>query len=64
MGQSMNNEQLTELTRLQRVLAVAQNNGNQLFIRNIEREIAALQRGDGSPLIEEYLTAEERSCTQ
>ena len=60
----MNNEQLTELTRLQRVLAVAQNNGNQLFIRNIEREIAALQRGDCSPLIEEYLTAEERSCTQ
>ena len=56
----MNNEQKTELTRLQRVLAVAQKNGNQLFIQNIEREIAALQRGDCSPLIEEYLTDEER----
>ena len=60
----MNNEQKTELTRLQRVLAVAQKNGNQLFIQNIEREIAALQRGDCSPLIEEYLTEEERASGQ
>ena len=56
----MNDEQQTELARLQRVLAVAQKNGNQLFIQNIEREIAALQRGDCSPIIEEYLTDEER----
>ena len=47
----MNNEQQTELARLQRVLAVAEKNGNQLFIQNIEREIAAIQRGDCSPLI-------------
>jgi len=60
----MNNEQQMELARLQRVLAVAQRNGNQLFIQNIEREIAALQRGDCSPLIEEYLTAEERASAQ
>ena len=33
-----------------RVLAVAQRNGNQLFIANIEREIAALG-GEHSPLI-------------
>ena len=60
----MNNEQQMELARLQRVLAVAQRNGNQLFVQNIEREIAALQRGDCSPLIEEYLTPEERASAQ
>ena len=60
----MDNEQQMELARLQRVLAVAQRNGNQLFIQNIEREIAALQRGDCSPLIEEYLTTEERASEQ
>lgn len=55
----MNDEQPSELERLQRVLAVAKNNDNQLFIQNIEREIAALERGDCSPLLEEYLTREE-----
>ena len=60
----MNDEQQMELARLQRVLAVAQRNGNQLFIQNIEREIAALQGGDCSPLVEEYLTAEERASAQ
>ena len=45
---SMNNEQQTELARLQRVLAVAEKNGNQLFIQNIEREIAAIQRGESA----------------
>ena len=57
----MNNEQQAELERLERVLAVAKRNGNELFIQNIEREIAALQRGESSPLIEEYLTEEERA---
>ena len=56
----MNNQQPAELERLERVLAVAQRNGNELFIQNIEREIAAIQRGESSPLIEEYLTEEER----
>ena len=56
-----NNEQQAELERLERVLAVAQRNGNELFIQNIEREIAAVQRGECSPLIEEYLTKEERA---
>jgi len=60
----MKNDQQAELERLERVLAVAKRNGNQLFIQNIEREIAALQRGDCSPLIEEYLTAEERASAQ
>ena len=57
----MNNEQQAELERLERVLAVAQRNGNEFFIQNIEREIAAVQRGECSPLIEEYLTEEERT---
>ena len=43
------------------MLAVAKRNGNELFIQNIEREIAAVQRGEHSPLIEEYLTEEERA---
>ena len=56
-----NNEQQAELERLERVLEVAQRNGNELFIQSIEREIAAVQRGECSPLIEEYLTKEERA---
>ena len=61
MFHGMNNEQQAELERLERVLAVAQRNGNEFFIQNIEREIAAVQRGECSPLIEEYLTEEERT---
>ena len=57
----MNNEQQAELERLERVLAVAKRNGNELFVQNIEREISAVQRGENSPLIEEYLTEEERA---
>ena len=57
----MNNEQQAELERLERVLSVAKRNGNELFIQNIEREIRAVQRGEHSPLIEEYLTAAERA---
>ena len=57
----MNKEQQAELERLERVLAVAKRNGNELFIQNIEREISAVQRGENSPLIEEYLTEEERA---
>ena len=57
----MNNDQQAELERLERVLAVAKRNGNELFIQNIEREISAVQRGEHSPLIEEYLTEEERA---
>jgi len=60
MCHGMNNEKQAELERLERVLAVAQRNGNELFIQNIEREIAAVQRGECSPLIEEYLTKKER----
>ena len=60
----MNKDQLAELERLNRVLMVAKRNGNQLFIQNIEREIAAVESGDCSPLIEEYLTDEERTSLQ
>ena len=49
-------EQCAELERLEKVLIVAKRNGNQLFMENIEREIAAVKRGDCSPLIQEYLT--------
>ena len=57
----LNQEQQGELDRLHKVLDVAKRNGNQLFIENIEREIAAIERGEHSPLIEDYLTEEERS---
>ena len=57
----MKNEQQAELERLERVLAVAKRKGNELFVQNIEREIGAVQRGENSPLIEEYLTVEERA---
>ena len=50
-----------ELERLNKVLEVAKRNGNKLFIENIEREIEAVQRGDNSPLIDEYLTNDERA---
>ena len=58
----MNNEQQAELERLERVLAVAKRNGNELFIQNIEREISAVQRGEHSPLIEE--TSQRKSGHQ
>ena len=57
----MDHEQSAELERLRKVLNVAQRNGNALFIENIEREIAAVERGEPSPLIKDYLTEEERS---
>ena len=57
----LNQEQQAELDRLNKVLDVAKRNGNQLFIANIEREIAATERGENSPLIADYLTEEERS---
>ena len=50
-----------ELQRLNKVLEIAKRNGNQLFIENIEREIAAIERGNNSPLIADYLTDDERS---
>ena len=57
----MNHEQQAELERLERVLMVAKRNRNQLFIQNIEREISAVQLGEHSPLLEDYLTEEERA---
>ena len=57
----MNQDRQAELERLNKVLVVAQRNGNQLFIANIEQEIAALKRGEDSRLIEDYLTDAERS---
>ena len=57
----MDHDQSAELVRLHKVLAVAQRNGNALFIENIEREIAAAERGEPSPLIEAYLTEDELS---
>ena len=57
----LNDDQQAELDRLNKVLEVAKRNGNQIFVANIEREIAAILRGEHSPLIEDYLTEEERS---
>jgi len=51
-----------QLTKLKQALAIARSNGNQLFISNIERDIAALEAGEASPIIAEYLTAEERAA--
>ena len=50
-----------QLLKLRKVLELAKAKQNKLFISNIEREIAALERGQPSPIIEEYLTAEERA---
>ena len=41
-------------------LNIAKANGNKLFIDNIERDIKALEAGEESPIIKEYLTPEER----
>jgi hypothetical protein len=62
----MSNEEMktgvgAELERLNKVLEVAKRNGNQIFIENIEREIAAIKRGENSPLIADYLTDDERA---
>ena len=51
-------EQLLE--GLKKVLSIAKANGNKLFIDNIERYIKALEAGEESPIIKEYLTPEER----
>ena len=51
-------EQLLE--GLKKVLIIAKANGNKLFIDNIERDIRALEAGEESPIIKEYLTPEER----
>ncbi|WP_250394842.1 hypothetical protein [Synechococcus sp. MU1655] len=51
-------EQLLE--GLKKVLNIAKANGNKLFIENIERDIKALEAGEESPIIKEYLTPEER----
>ena len=49
-----------QLSKLKMVLALAEKNGNQLFIDNIKRDIEALEIGQESPIIAEYLTDEER----
>ena len=60
LSESESNPAADELERLKRVLEVAKRNGNTLFIDNIEREISAVERGDQSPLITDYLTQDER----
>ena len=49
-----------QLAKLRMVLEVAEKNGKQLFIENIKRDIDALERGEDSPIIAEYLTEDER----
>ncbi|MDA7676896.1 hypothetical protein N8563_00075 [bacterium] len=55
----MNDEERL-LKGLKKVLNIAKANGNKLFIDNIERDINALEAGEESPIIKEYLTPEER----
>ena len=55
----MNDEERL-LKGLKKVLNIAKANGNKLFIDNIERDIKALEAGEESPIIREYLTPEER----
>ena len=55
----MNDEERL-LKGLKKVLSIAKANGNKLFIDNIERDIKALEAGEESPIIKEYLTLEER----
>jgi hypothetical protein len=55
----MNDEERL-LKGLKKVLSIAKANGNKLFIDNIERDIKALEAGEESPIIKEYLTPEER----
>ena len=55
-------EQLLE--GLKKALSIAKANGNKLFINNIERDIKALEAGEESPIIKEYLKSEEGVSTQ
>lgn len=52
-----NSDQL--LSRLKEVLEIAKKNKNQTFIENIERDIKAIEEGNESPIINEYLTEGE-----
>ena len=61
--QAMADSNEEQLSKLKLVLAVAEKNGNQLFIDNIRRDIEALERGEESPIIAEYLTHEGRGRT-
>ena len=46
---------LEQLEKLKRVLEVVQRNGNSFFAENIEKEIAALEAGETSPIVQEYV---------
>ena len=42
-----------QLAKLHKVLEVARRNGNAFFIENIEKEIAALEAGETSPIVQD-----------
>ena len=46
---------LEQLVRLKRVLEVAERNGNKFFAENIQKEINALEAGETSPIVQEYV---------
>ena len=50
-----------EIERWKKVLEIDRKNNNLLFIENIEREIAALESGEISPIVQNYLNEEERT---
>ena len=55
----MDQDQQSQLERLRIVLDVARRNGNAFFIENIEKEIAALEAGETSPIVQEYVINEQ-----
>ena len=57
-------EDRVELERVNKKLKIAKGNTNELFIENIEREIAVIKRRDNTRMIADYLTDEERSGSQ
>ena len=44
-----------QLDKLRRVLAIAEKNGNSLYVENIRKEIEALENGEISPIVKEYV---------
>ena len=54
------NEKDEIIHNLKKALEIAKKKGNALFIENIVRDIKALEAGEESPIIKEYLTSDER----
>ena len=49
------NEKDEIIHNLEKALEIAKKKGNALFIENIVRDIKALEAGEESPIVKEYL---------